>query len=59
MTKINRRLFGIGAIMALPLSFVGMHVPALAQDQESIKIGLIAPTSGIYARFGQIILLGA
>ena len=59
MTKINRRLFGIGAIMALPLSFVGMHVPALAQDQESIKIGLIAPTSGIYARFGQIMQMGA
>lgn len=59
MRILNRRKFALGAIMALPLSFAGMHVPAIAQDVESVKIGLIAPTSGLYARFGQIMLMGA
>ncbi|WP_230989664.1 ABC transporter substrate-binding protein [Devosia faecipullorum] len=59
MTRMNRRMFGIGAIMALPLSFIGAYAPALAQDVESVKVGLIAPTSGIYARFGQIMQMGA
>jgi branched-chain amino acid transport system substrate-binding protein len=59
MNAISRRLFGIGALAALPLAFAGMHVPALAQSPESIKIGLIAPTSGLYARFGQVMKMGA
>lgn len=59
MTRITRRKFGLGAMMVLPLSFLGMQVPAIAQDKTPVSIGLIAPTSGLYARFGQIMRMGA
>ena len=32
---------------------------ALAQDAEPVQIGLIAPVSGIYARPGQVMKMGA
>jgi len=57
MTKITRRLFTWGAISALPLAMLAP--PAFGQADETVKIGLIAPVSGLYARFGQVMRMGA
>lgn len=48
-------LAGVAAALAAP----AFAPPALAQDPEPVKIGLIAPVSGIYARPGQVMEMGA
>jgi branched-chain amino acid transport system substrate-binding protein len=56
MTGITRRTFGLGAL-ALPLASQ-LRIPrAFAQD--TVKIGLLAPMSGLYARPGQVMRMGA
>ena len=51
-----RNLFVAGAAaLAIP----AMAVPAGAQQAEPVQIGLIAPISGIYARPGQVMQMGA
>lgn len=57
MNRISRRLFGLGALAVLPIAMVTAPTPALAQ--EKVSVGLIAPVSGLYARFGQVMRMGA
>lgn len=57
MTRITRRMFTWGAISVLPLAM--LVPPAFAQASDTVKIGLIAPVSGLYARFGQVMRMGA
>lgn len=44
---------------AAALAIPAMAVPAGAQQAEPVQIGLIAPISGIYARPGQVMQMGA
>ena len=57
MNSLTRRIFTLGAISALPLTMLAP--PVHAQDADAVKIGLIAPVSGLYARFGQVMRMGA
>jgi branched-chain amino acid transport system substrate-binding protein len=61
--NIRRRDFlGIGRLAAAPLvAALGFGVPAgYAQDNaEIVKVGLLVPLSGIYARPGQVMRMGA
>lgn len=57
MTRLTRRMFTLGAISVLPVTMLAP--PVYAQDAETVKIGLIAPVSGLYARFGQVMRMGA
>ena len=51
-----RYLFAAGAAA---LALAGTGAPAGAQNAEPVQIGLIAPMSGIYARPGQVMKMGA
>lgn len=51
-----RHLFAAGAAA---LILAGAEMPVAAQTAEPIQIGLIAPMSGIYARPGQVMKMGA
>ncbi|TGD64487.1 branched-chain amino acid ABC transporter substrate-binding protein [Tabrizicola sp. WMC-M-20] len=55
---VSRRRFSIGALVALPMALGGSISPGFAQTTD-ISIGLIAPVSGLYARFGQVMQMGA
>src|SRR5690606_24537159 len=47
---------GLAVGMASLLSAGG---PAVAAEPQSVSVGLIAPMSGIYARYGQVMRMGA
>lgn len=56
---MKRRSLGKMALaIAFPLAAT-IALPTAAQAQETIKIGLIAPMSGNYARPGQVMKMGA
>jgi branched-chain amino acid transport system substrate-binding protein len=55
----NRRRFGLLALAAVPVALGAMAGPVRAQAVEEVTIGLIAPVSGLYARFGQVMRMGA
>jgi len=58
MKKLTRRTFTMAAAASLPLAAtVGLIRPARAADP--VKIGLIVPMSGNYARPGQVMKMGA
>lgn len=57
MKKLSRRAFALGLAATMPLSTLA--VPAYAQEVDTVSIGLIAPVSGLYARFGQVMRMGA
>ena len=58
MKQISRRTLTLALAMALPLAGT-LAVPQTAKAQDTIKIGLIAPMSGNYARPGQVMKMGA
>lgn len=58
MQQISRRTLTLALAMALPLAGT-LAVPQAAEAQDTIKIGLIAPMSGNYARPGQVMKMGA
>ena len=58
MTRIARRNLTLALAMAVPLAGA-LSLPQPVQAQETIKIGLIAPMSGNYARPGQVMKMGA
>jgi branched-chain amino acid transport system substrate-binding protein len=41
------------------LAALGLGAPALAQNPAEVKVGLLVPLSGIYARPGQVMRMGA
>ncbi|MGF1619368.1 MAG: ABC transporter substrate-binding protein [Rhodomicrobiaceae bacterium] len=58
MKRISRRTLILGMALAAP--FAGMTAsPERAHAQDTVKIGLIAPMSGNYARPGQVMKMGA
>jgi branched-chain amino acid transport system substrate-binding protein len=58
---IDRRSFvRIGRLAALPLvAAMGVCGPSHAQEPETVKVGLLVPLSGIYARPGQVMRMSA
>lgn len=59
MTRGKRTYRAIGRLL-LPAALLGLGLSgAQAQQPETIKIGLLAPLSGIYARPGQVMRMGA
>ncbi|ANN69165.1 ABC transporter substrate-binding protein [Bordetella bronchialis] len=52
------RLLGAAALCGLMLS-AGLPAPARAADPTPVSVGLIAPMSGLYARPGQVMRMGA
>lgn len=50
-------VFGAAALAVLPLAMA--PAPVYAQQPQKVSIGLIAPVSGLYARFGQVMRMGA
>lgn len=56
--KLSRRTFALGLTLALPLAAM-LGQPGAALAQEPVKIGLIVPMSGNYARPGQVMKMGA
>jgi len=44
---------------ALLAGFMGLAGPAGAAEPQPVSVGLIAPMSGIYARYGQVMRMGA
>lgn len=48
-----------GTLASAALVLAGAAMPVLAQDTAPVQIGLIAPTSGIYARPGTVMRMGA
>ena len=56
-TSITRILRKVG--LALPLSLALTPYGAQAQNPETVSVGLIAPMSGVYARYGQVMRMGA
>ena len=59
MTNISRRTLALGLALGLPLAGMMMTPPSPALAQDSVKIGLIVPMSGNYARPGQVMKMGA
>ncbi len=61
MKELTRRRFSIMSLASVSLLASTAFMPAaLAQGTpESVKVGLIAPMSGLYARFGQVMRMGA
>src|SRR6202048_3642585 len=55
-TALRRRTFGSALVLALIMALGGM--PAEAQTKE-VKVALIAPLSGPWARQGQLMRMGA
>src|SRR5688500_18565319 len=57
----RRQFLGYGRLAVLPLAAtLGLATPALAQsDPATVKIGLLVPLSGIYARPGAVMRMGA
>jgi branched-chain amino acid transport system substrate-binding protein len=57
----RRKLFRMAGLAALPLAAALVSsTPGHAQSNpETVKIGLLAPLSGIYARPGQVMRMGA
>ncbi|MCU4178887.1 ABC transporter substrate-binding protein [Bosea sp. BH3] len=51
---VSAGVFGIGALAAL-----GLAGPAQAQNPAEVKVGLLVPLSGLYARPGQVMKMGA
>jgi branched-chain amino acid transport system substrate-binding protein len=60
MTSMKRRsLLTFGAATAVAAA-IGFPAPqALAQQPKEVKVGLLVPLSGIYARPGQVMRMGA
>lgn len=54
--RIGRRALLAGAALAIGLALPGSGP---AYSQESVKVGLIAPMSGLYTRFGNVMRMGA
>ncbi|CAM3360409.1 ABC transporter substrate-binding protein [Bordetella sputigena] len=57
-TSKRPRLLGAAALCGL-LFAAGMAAPARAADPKPVSVGLIAPMSGLYARPGQVMRMGA
>lgn len=60
MRSWRRRLFDLGRLV-LPVALVlGLTTPHLqAQQPKEVKVGLIVPLSGLYARPGAVMRMGA
>ena len=53
-------IWKLGSVLLPLLGMLGMESPALAQEHPSeVKVGLLVPLSGIYARPGQVMRMGA
>ena len=62
MTMRRRDFLGVGPLVVVPLAaMLGLGVsPGHAQGSaETVKVGLLVPLSGIYARPGQVMRMGA
>ncbi len=55
----SRRQFNSGVMALSALAALGLGAPALAQNPAEVKVGLLVPLSGIYARPGQVMRMGA
>lgn len=55
----SRRQFNRGVMALSALAALGLGAPALAQNPAEVKVGLLVPLSGIYARPGQVMRMGA
>ena len=58
MTSKPSRLQWIGGLLLSAAMTVGLGVPA-AMAQQEVKVGLLVPLSGIYARPGAVMRMGA
>src|SRR5690606_15294846 len=57
---VRTRLWQLGSLLLPALAALAMSVPAQAQQHPSeVKVGLLVPVSGIYARPGQVMRMGA
>ena len=60
MRRLQRNLLLSGLLLPLAAAFGLAAAPAQAQQHpEEVKVGLIVPLSGIYARPGQVMRMGA
>jgi branched-chain amino acid transport system substrate-binding protein len=60
MRSNKRRIFDIGRLLLPAAVALGLTVPAAqAQQPKEVKIGLIVPLSGLYARPGAVMRMGA
>ena len=55
--KLTRRMLLLGTMLSAALSMPSTE--ALAQNADPVQVGLIAPISGIYARPGTVMRMGA
>ncbi|MCC2664028.1 MAG: branched-chain amino acid transporter substrate-binding protein [Geminicoccaceae bacterium] len=58
MSKMTRRSFTQSIALSLP-AFAGLGRTAAAQTPQKVQIGLLVPLSGIYARPGTVMRMGA
>jgi branched-chain amino acid transport system substrate-binding protein len=60
MRSNKRRIFDIGRLLLPAAVALGLTAPAAqAQQPKEVKIGLIVPLSGLYARPGAVMRMGA
>ena len=55
----SRRALAVAGVALSSLAVTGYPSPLHAADAETVSVGLIAPMSGIYARPGQVMRMGA
>lgn len=55
----SRRALAVAGVALSSLAVAGFPSPLHAADAETVSVGLIAPMSGIYARPGQVMRMGA
>ncbi|WPB55512.1 ABC transporter substrate-binding protein [Xylophilus sp. GOD-11R] len=58
-TNSTNRRSAIMRAAGTALGLLGVAGSAAAADPAPVQVGLIAPTSGLYARFGQVMKMGA
>lgn len=59
LKNMRRASLGAALLAAGLAATIGVANTAWAADPAPVSVGLIAPTSGLYARFGQVMKMGA
>jgi branched-chain amino acid transport system substrate-binding protein len=57
--NISRRKLTLAASLAIAVSAIGFNPDVNAQTTKDVEVGLIAPMSGLYAKFGTLMRMGA